>query len=259
MLPERDGEQQHRSSADLGFSTRSKTGPISSAVSACAAPTHSHQDNRSQQMRHVRHANNAAAGPVPSCAHLLRDRRRRSLRRSQLRRSLEAMSAPASFGPPRRPRHRIRRSENHDHRNAERGGDVRRPAIVADEELRAGHQALDVAPAARSAHTRKPWNGSHRHPAPPRNTGSSRQAPRKCSARKSLRRPCFRRRRRERMHHGIPPPRRTRARASGEQSSPAESRLAARPARTSRRPDVPPCARAAPRPESPAPAESSRE
>ena len=40
VVEDGDGEQQHRRIRRRGFSTRSKIGPISSAVSACAAPTH---------------------------------------------------------------------------------------------------------------------------------------------------------------------------------------------------------------------------
>ena len=48
------------------------------------------------------------------------------------------------FGPPGRPGDRIGRAEDHHHGHAERRGDVRRSAIVADEQRRARDQALDA-------------------------------------------------------------------------------------------------------------------
>ena len=56
-------------SGEAGFSTRSKMGPISSAMEAWAAPTQRHQENRTGQDETSTGGRRRAGAAGPSCAH----------------------------------------------------------------------------------------------------------------------------------------------------------------------------------------------
>ncbi len=79
-------------------------------------------------------ANSAAAAPVPSCAHLQAFRPPRSLRRTAMLSIPSGDVSTCASVRHGRPRHRIGRAEQHHHRHAERRRDVRRAAVVADEQ-----------------------------------------------------------------------------------------------------------------------------
>ncbi len=100
-----------------------------------------HQQNTKPTDAERRAASSAAAGTVPSCPHPQRFHGRERLRRRKCRRSTAAVSTcdsvrqgahvTGSDGP-----------NNHHHRNSEGRRDVRRSAVVADEQRRARDQAF---------------------------------------------------------------------------------------------------------------------
>ena len=123
---------------------------------------------------------------------------------TQIRSMAVRVRQDVRFGPPGRPVHRIAGAEQNHHRNAECRRDVRRAAVVADEQLRARHQALylrqgRVAPDSKSCERR--WNrrraGQEDRLQPgfvPQVIGDGKEA---------LRGPRLLRRRREGMNHGV--------------------------------------------------------